>query len=163
MAATQFKDVLPKAICEELIATVPNMSEMFESFSGQVLPRKEINRDWSYNFYRISKDEASSYFKYIEAILPNAEIKSFRLIHYPPKTRIGLHRDGWMESDGESNHGLIIQLNDPQSYKGGHLMVNNIMMNMNIGDATLYHYSDPHEVKMVKSGNRWIANLWLMM
>lgn len=153
-----YRKLLTEELCSELIATVPLMSETFESFAGQTLKRHQVNHDWSYNFYRLSKEESK---KYLDAMrLPNNFIvKSFRVMHYPAGTQIGIHTDGWMESDGESNIGITVQLSDPLTYTGGEAIYNNRLLDLNIGDGVQYEYHQPHGVKKIKSGDRWILNL----
>lgn len=68
-----------------------------------------------------------------------------------------------MKQDGESNTGLIIQLTDPNFYKGGYLRMSNELIELNKGDAVLYSYDTPHEVTKIKSGDRWIASIRLLL
>lgn len=158
-----FKSVFPREICEELIKSVPELSEDYDSFSGEILKRKQINHDWAYNFYRLSRPESEKYSKYILTVLPNVEVASFRVLHYPPGTKLGKHLDGpTLNGDNFSNSGFIVQLNDPRSYLGGHLLMDGNLIDLDIGDGVYYSYSVPHEVKLVRKSDRWISNIRLL-
>lgn len=160
-----YRSVFPKDICNELISVISQgLSEKVECFGGQVLPRLQVNPDWAYNFYRLSKTESSKYCDFIKQVLPNAHISSFRIMHYPPGTKLGRHTDGsGLRGDEESNSGFIVQLNDPKSYVGGHLLMDSNIIDLEVGDGVFYKYSVPHEVKLVRKSDRWISNLRLMV
>ena len=57
---------------------------------------------------------------------------------------------------------IIIQLSDPsQHYVGGEMTVNDEFIDLQMGDAVAYWYGEPHEVKMLYSGGRYVVNLRL--
>ena len=84
-------------------------------------------------------------------------------MHYPPGAMIGRHTDTYMEQDGVSDTGLIVQLTDSKLYKGGYLRMSNEIMELNKGDAVLYSYDTPHEVTKVKQGDRMIASIRMLL
>jgi predicted 2-oxoglutarate/Fe(II)-dependent dioxygenase YbiX len=64
-----------------------------------------------------------------------------------------------MDEEGETNFGLIVQLNDPNSYKGGFLTIENELIALNVGDGVIYSYDEKHGVKTIKESDRWILNV----
>jgi predicted 2-oxoglutarate/Fe(II)-dependent dioxygenase YbiX len=71
------------------------------------------------------------------------------------------HCDSWSEIDGESNSGLIVQLNDPRTYKGGYLNIEREYIDLNPGDGVHYGYEHLHGVSKIKEAERWILSVRL--
>ena len=159
------KNIFTEQQCDSLIETVSSntLSEKIISNSGEEMSRAYLNDQWQYFFTRLFRKEIQEHFDIINQTLIDYDIVSFRTMHYPQGALIGRHTDGYMKQDGESNTGLIIQLTDPNCYKGGYLRMSNEVMELNKGDAVLYSYDTPHEVTKIKSGDRWIASIRLLL
>jgi predicted 2-oxoglutarate/Fe(II)-dependent dioxygenase YbiX len=156
------RNLLIPEICQKLIVTTPVLDENFVTFTGESGKRKIVNDKWSpvpFNLYRWSIKESSKYCKIINDALPDYTIKSFRVINYPPGSFISDHHDYWMKEEGETDSGLIVQLNDPNSYKGGYLTIENELIALDVGDGVVYSYAEKHGVKTVKESDRWILNV----
>jgi predicted 2-oxoglutarate/Fe(II)-dependent dioxygenase YbiX len=156
------RNLLTPEICQELIEKTPALTENFVTFTGESGKRKIVNSKWSpvsFNLYRWTIDESLNYCKNISEAIPECIIKSFRVINYPPGSFISDHYDAWMDEEGETNFGLIVQLNDPNSYKGGFLTIENELIALNVGDGVIYSYDEKHGVKTIKESDRWILNV----
>ncbi len=159
-----YRNVLTKEMCQELIDMVPTLSEKFITFTGVEAPRKlePANRSpVTFYLHQLSQQESQKYCDAIYSKIPNVRATAFRVIQYPTGSCIREHLDWWREIDGESNTGLIVQLADPRSYKGGHLVIENEFVDLDVGDAVCYDYSALHGVKTIKESERWILNVRL--
>ncbi len=159
------KNIFTEQQCDSLIETVSSntLSEKIISNSGEKMSRAYLNEKWQYFFTRLFRKEIQEHFDIINQSLIDYDIVSFRTMHYPKGASIGRHTDSYMKQDGESNTGLIIQLTEPNVYKGGYLRMSNELIELNKGDAVLYSYDTPHEVTKIKSGDRWIASIRLLL
>jgi predicted 2-oxoglutarate/Fe(II)-dependent dioxygenase YbiX len=141
---------------------VPTLSENFTSFAGiETLRKLESTRRSEVAFYlnQLSEAESQKYCDMIYTHIPNVRATAFRIMHYPTGSCIRDHHDTWGVIDGESNSGLIIQLNDPRSYKGGYLTIEREFVNLDVGDGVYYGYEDLHGVTTIKESERWILNV----
>ncbi len=158
------RNLFTKEICQELIDLVPSLSETFTTFAGAETPRKlESTRrsDVAFYLHQLSEQESQKYCEIIYSRIPNVKATAFRIMQYPTGSCIRDHQDGWSPIDGESNSGLIVQLADPKTYKGGHLVVEGEYMDLDVGDGVYYDYSAVHGVKTIKESERWILNVRL--
>lgn len=158
------RDILTPDVCQELIELAPTLDDNFETFAGGTGKRKIVNGKWSpipFNLYRLTLEESNKYCEIIAQHLSGYEITSFRVMHYPPGSFISDHYDAWLPEEGESHAGMIVQLNDPNSYKGGYLTIENELISLAVGDGVIYDYSELHGVKTVKESDRWISNIRL--
>lgn len=143
---------------------VPTLSEDFTTFAGVETPRKlESTRrsDVAFYLHQLSEVESQKYCDMIYSCIPDVKATAFRIMHYPTGSCIRDHYDSWTPIDGESNSGLIIQLNDPRSYKGGYLAIEREFIDLDIGDGVFYGYEHLHGVSTIKESDRWILNLRL--
>ena len=158
------KNIFSTEQCNNLIEIASgNLSEKVVTHTGQEISRSYQNEKWKYFFTRLHKTDIQQHFETVDKKLPEYEIISFRTMHYPAGAMIGRHTDSYMKEDGESNTGFIIQLTDPNFYGGGYLRMANELIELDQGDAVLYSYDTPHEVTKIKSGNRWIASIRLLL
>jgi hypothetical protein len=160
-----YRNIFTPEICAELIAMVPTLSENFTSFTGIETPRKinsTILSDVALYLYQLSEVESQKYCDMIYSVIPDVAASAFRILHYPLGSHIRQHHDAWGKKDGESNSGLIIQLNDPQSYKGGYLTIGGEFIDLDVGDGVYYGYEDLHGVTTIKESNRWTLNVRLL-
>lgn len=158
------RNIFTPEICQELIAATPKLPDRFVTFAGNNGKRTIVNGKWSpvpFNLHRWTIEESAKYCEIINEVLTGYTIVSFRVIHYPPGSFISDHHDAWMEEESESDSGLIIQLNDPNSYKGGYLTIEGELIPLLVGDGVIYDYSELHGVKTVKESDRWILNVRL--
>jgi hypothetical protein len=160
------KNILTPQICQELIDKTPTLDDNFITFANKNGKRKIVNGKWSpvpFNLYRWTMEESEKYCDIICDIICDEIVKyqitSFRVIHYPPGSFISDHHDAWMPEESESDSGLIIQLNDPTSYVGGYLTIENQYIPLGVGDGVIYNYSEMHGVRAVKESDRWILNV----
>jgi predicted 2-oxoglutarate/Fe(II)-dependent dioxygenase YbiX len=160
-----YRNILSPEICAELIDLVPTLSEKFTTFAGvESLRKKESNRrsDIAFHLHHFSETESQKYCDIIYSHIPNVKATAFRVMHYPPGSGIRDHYDGYTPIDGESNSGLIIQLNDPRSYKGGYLTMEREFIDLSVGDGVYYGYDTLHGVTTIKESNRLILNVRLL-
>jgi len=159
------RNIFTPEICAELINMVPTLSDNFTTFAGIQTPRKlESTRrsDIAFYLHQLSEVESQKYCDIIYTHIPGAKATAFRIMHYPPGSCIRDHRDTWTVIDGESNSGLIIQLNDPRSYKGGYLTIEKQFIDLDIGDGVHYGYDEIHGVTTIKESDRWILNVRML-
>lgn len=157
-----YRNIFTPDTCAELIDMVPALSENFTSFAGaETLRKLESTRRSEVAFYlnQLSEAESQKYCDMIYTNIPNVRATAFRIMHYPTGSCIREHRDSWAEIDGESNSGLIIQLNDPRSYKGGYLTIEKEFVGLDVGDGVYYGYENLHGVTTIKESERWILNV----
>ncbi len=84
-----------------------------------------------------------------------------RVLKYNRGCFIQPHTDSYKQGQLDSDYSLIVQLNSPDSYGGGHPTVNNNKYYLKQGDALLYTYSEEHGVEPVRKGIRYVVNLRL--
>ena len=58
-----------------------------------------------------------------------------------------------------SNVSVVIQASDPSEYRGGELIVEKRLLDMQLGDMVFYTYENYHEVKPIKEGTRYVINI----
>lgn len=160
------RNIFTPEICAELIDMVPALSDNFTTFTGIETSRKlNLSKRWFHvvsHLTQLSESESQKYCDLIYSHIPNVRVTSFRIIQYPTGSCARDHYDGWYPIDGESNSGLIIQLNDPRSYKGGYLAIEREFINLDVGDGVYYGYEHLHGVSTVKESERWILNVRML-
>jgi hypothetical protein len=157
-----YRNIFTPDTCAELIDLVPALSENFTTFAGIESTRKvesSKRSDVPFYLHQLSAVESQKYCDIIYSHVPNVRATAFRIMHYPRGSCIRDHRDTWSDIDGESNSGMIIQLNDPRSYKGGYLAIEREFINLDIGDGVYYGYENTHGVSTIKESERWILNV----
>lgn len=153
-----FRNILNSSECKTLIDMLQTLPEKVETFAGEIVDRLHVSPEWHYNFYRLGKAEVEDYILTIESKIP-FDIVSFRIMHYPTGALIGEHKDSWHPIDGPSDCGMTIQLNNPKDYVGGEFLMNNTVTHLEEGDGIFYEYHEPHQVKKIRHGERWIVSL----
>ena len=159
-----YKNILTKEMCQELIDMVPTLSDNFITFTGVEVSRiiEPANRSpTAFYLHQLSEQESQKFCDVIYARIPNVKATAVRIIQYPAGSCILDHLDSWREIDGESNSGLIIQLNDPRSYRGGYLNIEREFIELDVGDGVYYGYEHVHGVSTVKDSERWVLNVRL--
>ena len=97
----------------------------------------------------------------IKDVLSEYELVYCRVLKYNKGCGIQPHTDSYSQGQLDSDHSLIIQLNDPDSFAGGHPSVNSQKFYLKHGDALMYTYSEEHGVDTVRKGIRYVVNLRL--
>lgn len=90
-------------------------------------------------------------------------VASNRILKYRKGGHFRRHVDGRKAGTPEQNVSLIIQLTEPTAYVGGEMTVNDEEIKLAPGDAVAYWYGEPHEVKMLYEGMRYVINLRLQI
>ena len=112
-----------------------------------------------------NKENSNLEKKYIDKInniFTDYTVVSLRTLRYPYKACMGQHTDAPLPEEGNSNAGLIIQLTDPNMYKGGGLFMGKELIELEQGDSALYSYTTPHRVTQILKGVRIICNVRLL-
>ncbi len=159
-----YKNFLTEDECQEIIdfTSSETLSEKVETITGALITRQYQSPRWGYIFTRIQLDELQKYVDRINDTFTEFSVTSIRTLLYPTGALMGRHNDAALPEEGDSDAGFIIQLTDPDMYKGGHLLMANEVMEMKPGDGVLYRYMTPHMVTKIKSGTRVICNVRLL-
>lgn len=94
----------------------------------------------------------------VEEYVSNPVFNDFRILKYSLKCFIPRHIDG-TDTLRNNTHNVIIQLSEPDTYKGGKVIVNDTEYNLDPGDALIYDFKVVHEVRPIKQGLRYVMNL----
>jgi predicted 2-oxoglutarate/Fe(II)-dependent dioxygenase YbiX len=89
----------------------------------------------------------------------NTKLVYARILKYNKTCFIQNHVDGYDPNQQENDISLILQLNSPNLYNGGAMIVSKQLIDLEPGDAVFYTYEHEHEVKPIKSGVRYVLNL----
>ena len=93
--------------------------------------------------------------------LPNCNPEIFRILKYRVNNFVHRHADSSKMGERITNASLIIQLSDPENYKGGEVIVGDELVELQPGDGVLYFYGEEHEVRKIKQGVRFVINIRL--
>lgn len=118
----------------------------------------------SIGHFMVSKftiDEFNFLWDEIKDTLSDYKLVYCRVLKYNKGCGIPLHTDSYTQGQNDSDYSLIIQMNDPDSYAGGHPSVNSQKFYLKPGDAVMYTYSEEHGVDIVRKGIRYVVNLRL--
>ena len=163
MQMEYFRNILTEKQCNDIIdlRNVYTSAEV-NTFAGVERPRAEHNHQ-GMTFYRFDKTEVQEHVDIFEKRFAG-QVTLFRVIQYPVGSAMEKHLDGWQQKDGESNHGVVIQLNPQESYKGGQFILTKTnLIELNPGDGMLFHYKYQHQVKKIREGERWVLNIRVKM
>jgi predicted 2-oxoglutarate/Fe(II)-dependent dioxygenase YbiX len=94
----------------------------------------------------------------IDKHISNPMFNDFRILKYSSQCFIPKHLDG-SYSANNNTHNLIIQMSEPDNYKGGKVIVNDTEYKLEPGDALVYDFKVLHEVRPIKQGLRYVMNL----
>jgi predicted 2-oxoglutarate/Fe(II)-dependent dioxygenase YbiX len=159
------KNVLTPEQCSDIIefCTTVDLSGEIETFIGNTYGRHFINPRGGFNVYRMSRDESLKYCRQIESAIPGTTVISFRPMCYETGAYLRNHLDASSNpEEGDSDHSLNIMLSAENEFTGGQFIIGNEsrqIIELEQGDAIMYDYSLFHEVKKIKTGNRWIINV----
>ncbi len=163
------KGVLTPDQCNSIISFCKqhfDSTEQIETFIGNTYGRYYLNPNGWFRVFRMTRAECKNYCDQIESLLPNYKIVSFRPMLYEAGNWLRNHLDSPKnEHEGDSTHSLNIMLSEKGSFTSGSFLIGNEqrqIIELDQGDAVLYDYSHMHEVKKIKSGERWIINIRLL-
>ena len=94
----------------------------------------------------------------IHKYISNPVFNDFRILKYSLNCFIPRHIDG-TDTLRNNTHNVIIQMSDTDNYKGGKVIVNDTEFVLEPGDALIYDFKVPHEVRPIKQGLRYVMNL----
>lgn len=112
----------------------------------------------------ITEEEFKDIWKAIKPVLDKhtgSDVKLIycRVLKYNSTCFIPNHVDSTSNLQQDSDLSVIIQLNAPDSYIGGAMIVSKQLIELQSGDAVFYTYDHEHEVKTIKQGVRYVLNL----
>lgn len=88
--------------------------------------------------------------------LPECELVEARVLKYSTNSHIPAHLD--MHEHEHSDLSVIIQLNHPDDYLGGDMVIERQLHELNQGDMLYYTYDYKHGVMKVTKGSRYVVN-----
>jgi predicted 2-oxoglutarate/Fe(II)-dependent dioxygenase YbiX len=142
----------------DVYRTLPNFVEL----DGSERDRHSIASIGSFMLSSFTSDELGFVWEEISNKLDHLYVpKYFRILKYTKGCYISEHIDTYAQGQKTSDHSLIIQMNDPNSFAGGIPSVNGKMLYLGVGDAVMYEYGEPHAVSTVRKGVRYVINLRL--
>jgi len=159
----------PNLLDPELI---PDILQLYKQSANQVTINGKTSERFNVSHNRglvlLSKyndEEFKFIWDSIKDKLPEGTtVASNRILKYRTGGHFRRHVDGRKAGTPEQNVSLIIQLSDPSSnYVGGDMTVNDEPIDLGMGDAVAYWYGEPHEVKMLYEGARYVVNLRLFI
>ena len=149
---------------------IPDILQLYKQSTNQVTINGKTTERFNVSHNRglllLSKYNDNE-FKFIwdsikDKLPEGTTVASNRILKYRTGGHFRRHVDGRKAGTPEQNVSLIIQLSDPsQHYVGGEMTVNDEFIDLQMGDAVAYWYGEPHEVKMLYSGGRYVVNLRL--
>lgn len=153
------------------VEIIPDVLQLYKNSVNQVTINEKTSERYHVSHNRglvlLSKynnDEFKFIWDNIKDKLPEGTIvASNRILKYRKGGHFRKHIDGRKVGEAEQNVSLIIQLSDPKNYVGGEMTVNDEEVKLEPGDAVAYWYGEPHEVKMVFEGFRYVINLRLLI
>ena len=116
----------------------------------------------------IVRDISERCLKYIDRPLLNCE--KLQVLRYKPGGHYLPHQDALNDVDNQRMYTFIVALND--DYEGGETIFPNLKQSykLEVGDALFFHTLDNYNLwtskalhggQPVKSGEKWICNLWV--
>ena len=145
------------------LSTILDLYKMYRELPNQVdLQGLVTERHWPsfvghFLVSKFSNQEFTFAWQKIKPHLPKCNLIEARILKYSTGSHIPPHLD--MHETTTSDMSVIIQLNHPDDYEGGDMMVDGELVDMNQGDMVYYTYDVRHGVMQVKSGSRYVVNL----
>lgn len=157
----QFYPKLISPECVHNIFQVYRQSNNSVEIDGKLVDRHAPARVGHFMLSKFTQNEMSMLCNEVMQAMPDYKIVYCRVLKYNPGCFIPPHVDSYQQGQQSSDHSLIIQLSEPDSYSGGLPEVNNTKYYLDSTDALLYRYDELHAVTPVKKGIRYVANLRL--
>lgn len=105
---------------------------------------------------KFTEEEMQNAWNKTKKHLPPCELVEARVLKYSTNSHIPAHKD---EHEFEqSDLSVIVQLNHPDDYTGGDMVVEGQLITLNQGDMIYYDYNAMHGVHRVKQGSRYVLN-----
>lgn len=129
---------------------------------GRDMDRHSIASVGCFMLSKFTKDEFDFVWDEIKTTFDSEyELVYCRILKYNPGCFIPPHVDSYAQGQEASDHSLIIQMNNPDSYAGGIPSVGSQQLYMDVGDGVMYNYDEEHGVTPVRKGIRYVINLRL--
>jgi len=142
-----------------------NLLEKFKKFPNQVYHttnptfRFKPSAIGHFLVCEMSLNECVGLWGEVQKNMPWAsELVTARILFYKKGCGINPHIDS-SYGEQDSNHSIIVQLNDPEQYKGGTPYLEEDPILLEQGDAVVYNYNRKHSVSTVEQGHRFVLNL----
>tara|TARA_B100000900_G_C20588850_1_gene720789 strand:+ start:234 stop:719 length:486 start_codon:yes stop_codon:yes gene_type:complete len=145
------------------LPTILNIYKMYRELPNQVdLNGLVTERHWPsfvghFLVSKFSNEEFESSWATIRTALPKCNLIEARILKYSTGSHIPPHQDSHERESSDLS--VILQLNHPDDYKGGDMMIDGQLVEMNQGDMVYYTYDVKHGVMPVKNGSRYVVNL----
>lgn len=105
---------------------------------------------------KFTEEEMQNAWNKTKKHLPPCELVEARVLKYSTNSHIPAHKD---EHEFEqSDLSVIVQLNHPDDYTGGDMVVEGQLISLKQGDMIYYGYNAMHGVHRVKQGSRYVLN-----
>ncbi|MDA8897558.1 2OG-Fe(II) oxygenase [bacterium] len=105
---------------------------------------------------KFTEEEMQNAWNKTKKHLPPCELVEARVLKYSTNSHIPAHKD---EHEFEqSDLSVIVQLNHPDDYTGGDMVVEGQLISLKQGDMIYYGYDAMHGVHRVKQGSRYVLN-----
>jgi hypothetical protein len=156
----QAKQVLSPGQIDQIMAMYRDSTNNV-MLNGEYQDRHYASTIGHFQISEFTTDEVSRFWPDVKNNIPvNTELVYARVLKYNRSCFIPKHVDSFAsEYQQENDISVIIQLNDPNDYVGGLLLIGGKLQNMAPGDMVLYTYEEEHEVKTVRRGTRYVLNL----
>lgn len=145
------------------LATILKVYTMYRELPNQVdLKGLVTERHWPsfvghFLISKFSNEEFDFVWDIVKPHLPACKLVEARILKYSTNSHIPPHTD--MHEREDSDLSVIIQLNHPDDYVGGDMVVNSELQDLNQGDLIYYDYDTKHAVNRVVKGSRYVVNL----
>lgn len=105
---------------------------------------------------KFTEEELQNAWNQTKKHLPPCELVEARVLKYSTTSHIPAHKD--QHEFEESDLSVIVQLNHPDDYVGGDMIVEGQLMALKQGDMVYYDYNTMHGVHRIKQGSRYVLN-----
>lgn len=153
------------------VDTIDNAFNAYRTLPGQVfIDNTSMDRGWAstvghFIIHEFTPGELPGLWWEVKPWLEQntgstCELVYTRILKYNPTCYIPRHVDSVdLDHQHENDLSVLIGMVPPDQYKGGELIIDNRMFELDTGDIVYYTYEHPHEVKKVKEGVRYVVNL----
>ena len=90
-----------------------------------------------------------------------ASLPSFKIIKYTKGSFFKKHVDRTNDNYQYRLKTIVIQLSNPEDYKGGDLIVGDVVSTRERGNCIIFDSGCEHEVTLLEKGNRYSVVIWL--
>jgi hypothetical protein len=153
------------------VETIGKAFEAYRTLPGQVfIDNTLMDRAWAstighFIIHEFASSELPGLWSEVKPWLEQStgstcELVYARILKYNPTCYIPRHVDSVdVKHQNVNNLSVLIGMVPPEEYKGGELIIDNRLFELDTGDIVYYTYEHPHEVKKIKEGVRYVVNL----